>query len=346
MAFIGNTNTTQAFTPAVDFFSGNASTTAFTLSRPVASVAQVEVYVSNVPQTPGTAYTVSSNTITFTSAPPSGTNNIYVYYTSPITQVIAPGQGTVTSSSFGTITDFTTTGNTTLGDATTDTLTVGVTGIVKDSSGNVGIGTASPTVKLDINGSSRTVGSFAPGSSGWTSAGFIGTGSYGGGVALIDGSAGYGLYAQDSGATFIIGQGATSGGLTERLRITSTGLFQFNSGYGSAATAYGCRAWVNFNGTGTVAIRSSGNVSSITDGGVGIYRVNFSTSMPDVNFSTNASVAGGGTVNSSTCAFLVNATSAAAGGQTSNVAYVDVWCYHPGNQVAQDNAWCSVSVFR
>jgi hypothetical protein len=95
MAFIGNTNTTQAFTPAVDFFSGDASTTAFTLSRPVASVAQVQAVISNVPQDPGSAYTVSGNTITFTSAPPSGTNNIYVYYTSPITQVIAPGQGTV-----------------------------------------------------------------------------------------------------------------------------------------------------------------------------------------------------------------------------------------------------------
>lgn len=95
MAFLGNTPTTQAFTPAVDFFSGNASTTAFTLSRPVASVAQVQVVVNNVPQKPSDAYTVSSNTITFTSAPSSGTNNIYVYYTSPITQVIAPGQGTV-----------------------------------------------------------------------------------------------------------------------------------------------------------------------------------------------------------------------------------------------------------
>ena len=98
MAFIGNTNTTQAFTPAVDFFSGNASTTAFTLSRPVASVAQVQVNISNVPQNPSDAYTVSGSTITFTSAPPSGTNNIYVYYTSPITQVITPGQGTVGSS--------------------------------------------------------------------------------------------------------------------------------------------------------------------------------------------------------------------------------------------------------
>lgn len=99
MAFIGNTNTTQAFTPAVDYFSGNGSTTAFTLSRPVASVAQVQVVVNNVAQNPSSAYTISSNTITFTSAPSSGTNNIYVYYTSPITQVIAPGQGTVTTTS-------------------------------------------------------------------------------------------------------------------------------------------------------------------------------------------------------------------------------------------------------
>jgi hypothetical protein len=141
MAFIGNTNTTQAFTPAVDFFSGDASTTAFTLSRPVASVAQVQVNISNVPQNPSDAYTVSGSTITFTSAPPSGTNNIYVYYTSPITQVIAPGQGTVTSESFGAIVNFTTTGNTVLGDASTDTLNVGNGGLVKDASGNVGIGT-------------------------------------------------------------------------------------------------------------------------------------------------------------------------------------------------------------
>ena len=65
--------------------------------------------------------------------------------------------------------------------------------------------------------------------------------------------------------------------------------FGFNSGYGSVATAYGCRAWVNFNGTGTVAIRASGNVSSITDNGTGDYTVNFSTAMPDANYSSVAS---------------------------------------------------------
>ena len=58
-----------------------------------------------------------------------------------------------------------------------------------------------------------------------------------------------------------------------------------NSGYGSDAVAYGCRAWVNFNGTGTVAIRASGNCSSITDNGTGDYTINFTTAMPDANYS-------------------------------------------------------------
>lgn len=51
-----------------------------------------------------------------------------------------------------------------------------------------------------------------------------------------------------------------------------------------SAPAYACRAWVNFNGTGTVAIRASGNVSSITDNGTGDYTINFSTGLPDANY--------------------------------------------------------------
>lgn len=77
--------------------------------------------------------------------------------------------------------------------------------------------------------------------------------------------------------------GFAEGG-TQVGEFDASGNFLFNSGYGSVATAYGCRAWVNFNGTGTVAIRASGNVSSITDGGVGVYTVNFSIAMPDANF--------------------------------------------------------------
>lgn len=48
---------------------------------------------------------------------------------------------------------------------------------------------------------------------------------------------------------------------------------------------FDCLAWVNFNGTGTVAIRASGNVSSITDNGTGDYTVNFTSALPDADYS-------------------------------------------------------------
>jgi len=60
-----------------------------------------------------------------------------------------------------------------------------------------------------------------------------------------------------------------------------------------SAPLFACRAWVNFDGTGTVAIRASGNVSSITDNGVGSYNVNFTTAMPDVNYAVCATANNG-----------------------------------------------------
>ena len=72
----------------------------------------------------------------------------------------------------------------------------------------------------------------------------------------------------------------------------ASGVLQMNSGYGSLAPAYGCRVWVNFNGTSTVAIRDSANVSSITDNGTGLYTVNFTTAMPDVNYSFQSTATG------------------------------------------------------
>lgn len=62
---------------------------------------------------------------------------------------------------------------------------------------------------------------------------------------------------------------------------------QFNDGNGTQ-TGTLCRAWVNFNGTGTVAIRASFNVSSITDNGTGSYTINFTNALPDVNYSWSA----------------------------------------------------------
>lgn len=63
------------------------------------------------------------------------------------------------------------------------------------------------------------------------------------------------------------------------------------AGTGQPAMSGAAKAWVNFNGTGTVAIRAAFNVSSITDGGVGDYTVNFTTALEDANYSFVASAA-------------------------------------------------------
>ena len=72
------------------------------------------------------------------------------------------------------------------------------------------------------------------------------------------------------------------------LTIDSSANLQFNSGFGSVATGYAVRAWVNFDGTGTPSISASGNVSSITDNGTGDFGINFTTAMPDANYVCSA----------------------------------------------------------
>jgi hypothetical protein len=114
----------------------------------------------------------------------------------------------------------------------------------------------------------------------------------------------------------------------------ASGNILFNSGYGSVATAYGCRAWVNFNGTGTVAIRASGNVSSITDNGTGDYTVNFTTAMPDANYSVCFG-AGGGTV--------TNPSSLIAGTLTTSSFPARAF---QGANSAFDQSQCFAAVFR
>jgi hypothetical protein len=79
-------------------------------------------------------------------------------------------------------------------------------------------------------------------------------------------------------------------GLNAPITLTSPTLTTPNINSAQFATVsgtapiYPCRAWVNFNGVGTVTIRGSGNVSSITDGGISVYTVNFTTAMPDANY--------------------------------------------------------------
>lgn len=102
---------------------------------------------------------------------------------------------------------------------------------------------------------------------------------------VIDGSAG--ITDADGGTVLstadIASQVQAEAGTDNTTVMTPLRLRNALNASGSAPT-YACRAWVNFNGTGTVAIRASGNVSSITDVGAGNYTVNFATAMPDANF--------------------------------------------------------------
>jgi len=76
-------------------FSGDGSTTAFTLDSAPSSTLDIEVFVGNVRQDPNSAYTLSGTTLTFTGAPPSGTNNIYVVHQAKAVGTINPGANTV-----------------------------------------------------------------------------------------------------------------------------------------------------------------------------------------------------------------------------------------------------------
>ena len=100
-----------------------------------------------------------------------------------------------------------------------------------------------------------------------------------------------------------------------------------------------CKAWVNFNGTGTVAIRVAFNVSSITDNGVGNYTVNFTTAMPDGDYA----VTGMGDDASNTRLGLVGLRFGATSSQTTTSCRV--FSMGTGNSL-QDGAFLNFSFFR
>jgi hypothetical protein len=102
MSYVGNVPTTAAF--PFDQFSGNGSTTAFTLSYAPAGSTSIIVSISGVVQNPNT-YSVSGTTLTFTPAPPTGTSNIAVLYLGlPVVATLTPGNTAYFSSSVFTAT--------------------------------------------------------------------------------------------------------------------------------------------------------------------------------------------------------------------------------------------------
>ena len=101
------------------------------------------------------------------------------------------------------------------------------------------------------------------------------------------------------------------------------------------APMFVCRAWVNFNGAGTVAIRESGNVSSITDNGTGLYTINFTVSMPDANYS----LAGGGGRTGAGVSVSETSTS-----PVRSVSALKIGSYGAGSSIDYD--YISVLIFR
>ncbi len=136
------------------------------------------------------------------------------------------------------------------------------------STDRVGIGTGTPLSKLHVAGTSTSIITITNGT----------TTTQLGSNALNQSQFG----STTNHPTRLIQNGAT------QLQISTTGLVQMDNGFGSLETFYGCRAWVNFNGTGTPTLRGNGNVGSITDNGTGDYTVNFTNLMPDANYAAVA----------------------------------------------------------
>lgn len=99
------------------------------------------------------------------------------------------------------------------------------------------------------------------------------------------------------------------------------------------------KAWVNFNGTGTVAIRSSYNVSSITDGGTGAYTMNFTTAMADANYAVVGMSGDGASSNYR----IVQVSDAAA--PTTSAVSLRTLTQNSGNPAALDHSRVSVAIF-
>ena len=146
-----------------------------------------------------------------------------------------------------------------------------------DGSGNVGIGTTSPSNALTVGSTSvaTSIISVVGSSSGFPQIRFSDDTS----------ESGQGRVFYDS-ANDAMGFTTAS---SERMRIDSSGNLKFNSGFGSVGEAYGVRAWVNFDGniSSDAAIEEDGNVSSVVDNAVGDYTINFSSNMPDGHYAVS-----------------------------------------------------------
>lgn len=176
--------------------------------------------------------------------------------------------------------------------------TTGTERVRIDGSGRTGFGTANPGTSLDVTlpSTSATIGNVRVSPS-------------------TAGQARFHLFNGGAVAEWLFGQKTSTdhnfklsksvaGSEVDYLTVTTGGLFQIDSGYGSVATAYGCRAWANIYAGATPSLRASGNISSVTDAGSGVgdFLVSFTTAMPDANYAAVVTAGGAGTLASANAA--------------------------------------------
>ena len=125
----------------------------------------------------------------------------------------------------------------------------------------------------------------------------------------------------------------TGGSWTAWVQMTDSGNIASMLNASGSAPIYACRAWANFNGTGTIALRASGNVSSLTDGGNGTYTVNLTTALSDTNYAAIATVGTG-------------SGNLAAQAQPSTTSAVSIRTYAVGTGTDTDAAQVQVAIFR
>lgn len=316
----------------VDTFSGNGSTTAFTLTSDPSTKNNTSVFISGVYQQKST-YSLSGTTLTFSTAPPSGTANIEVAYSTPLA-IGTPSDGTVTAAKMA---------------AGAAVANIGYTPVNK----------AGDTVTGDLTSNNVNISNYG------LYDGFATQVANGAGVGILSANStdnaylyfGYGTSSgqQQGAAIGRIGGDAlglfTSG--VQRAQFDSAGNFKLNAGFGSLGLSYGCRVWVNFDGGwnggsqgGAISIRQSGNLSSITDNGTGDFTLNFANSMPDANyaFMANAEASSDSTTNHN-WAMQVNLYGTRASYITSSSCRIKVTGAVPGNGLT-DSAQIHCSIFR